>query len=290
MGHGHDEALVSTAWLAEHLDDPAIRIVDASFTLPGVKPTGRDNFRAGHIPGAVYFDIDEISDHSTSLPHMLPKPEEFATAMAKLGVGDVHRVVAYEVGSLSTAARAWWMLRAFGHDDVAVLDGGLAKWAAEGRPVTTEIPKLASARFTTRFNSALVRNKAQIFDNLTSECDQVLDARAAERFAGTAPEPWPGRRSGHIPGSLSLPYTRLVDPATKTVLPAEKLAAAFRDAGVGADRPVVCSCGSGVTACALALGLYLIGREDVAIYDGSWAEWGLPGNTPIATGAPRHRP
>ena len=284
MPYANPDSLVSTEWLAAHLDAPDLRIVDASFTLPGVKPTGRELYEARHIPGAVFFDIEEIADEASPLPHMLPSPEKFAARMRKLGIGDGHKVVVYDSAGLSSAARPWWMLRVFGHRDVAILDGGLPKWQAEGRLVTDEVPAPRERHFTARLNTLLVRDKTQVMDNLASRREQVIDARSRGRFEGSAEEPRPGLRRGHIPGSVNLPYDQLTDPATRTLLPAEALARSFATAGLERNRPVVASCGSGVTACALAFGLHLLGWPDAAVYDGSWAEWGLPGDTPVATG------
>ncbi len=284
MPYANADALVSTEWLAAHLDAPDLRIVDGTFTLPGVKPTGRELYDARHIPGAVFFDIDEIADEHNPLPHMLPSPEKFAARMRKLGLGDGHKIVVYDSAGLSSAGRPWWMLRVFGHRDVAILDGGLPKWQAEGRPVTDDIPVLRERHFTARLNSLLVRDKGQVLDNLTARREQVIDARSRGRFEGSAKEPRPGLRSGHIPGSLNLPYDELTDRQTRTLLPAEALAALFATAGLERGTPVVASCGSGVTACALAFGLHLLGWPEAAVYDGSWSEWGLPGDTPVATG------
>jgi thiosulfate/3-mercaptopyruvate sulfurtransferase len=204
--------------------------------------------------------------------------------MRRLGIGDGHRVVVYDSAGFNSAPRVWWMLRVFGHADVAVLDGGLPKWLAEGRPVTDDVPMPRERHFTARLNTLLVRDKDQLIANLRSQREQVLDARAKGRFEGSTAEPRLGLRSGHIPGSLNLPYDQLADPETRTVLPPEALEARFAAAGLQRDRPVVCSCGSGVTACALAFGLHLLGWPDAAVYDGSWSEWGLPGGTPVATG------
>jgi len=286
MAYAHPDALVSTEWLAAHLGDSDLRVVDGSFKMPGVTPHAIDDYRARHIPGAVYFDIDRIADHRSSLPHMLPGEAAFAASMSELGIGDGDMVVVYDAAGLVSAARAWWMLRAFGHRRVAILDGGLPKWLAEGRTVTAEIPTPAPRPYNARFNPALVRTRAAVLANLTSKREQVLDARTRDRYEGTAAEPWPGRRPGRIPDSLNLPYGNLTDPKTRTVLPVAALQQQFDAAGVAPDKPVVTSCGSGVTACVLAFGLYLAGRNDVAVYDGSWAEWGLPGDTPVATGKP----
>jgi len=287
MPYAHPEALVSTDWLAAHLGDPHLRVVDCSFKLPGITPTARADYDRGHIPGAVFFDIDDIAQPGTSLPHMIPPPDLFARKMEALGIGDGDRVVVYDSAGLSSAGRAWWMLRLFGHPDVALLDGGLPKWQAEGRPLDDAAPTPRAACFNARFDPALVREKRALLENLTARREQVVDARASGRFDGTAAETRPGLRSGHIPGSRSLPYERVTDPQTKQLRNAEELAQLFRDAGVALDRPVVTSCGSGVTACALAFALHLIGHPGAAVYDGSWSEWGLPGETPIETGPAR---
>ncbi len=281
MTYANPESLVSTAWLADHLSSPDIRIVDATYYLPMQNKDARAEYSQRHIPGAVFFDIDEIADTGVDLPHMLPSPEKFSARMRKLGLGDGNRIIVYDGQGLMSAARVWWALRAFGHKDVAVLDGGLPKWLAEGRPVEDLPPMPRERHFTARVDHSKVRDIGQVRANLTGRREQLLDARSAGRFDGTEPEIWPGRRSGHIPGSLNLPYTDLLDPADKTFLPAERLRERFRAAGVDPNRPVVTSCGSGITACVLALGLHLIGHKDVAVYDGSWAEWGLPGDTPV---------
>ncbi|HKW55102.1 MAG TPA: 3-mercaptopyruvate sulfurtransferase [Stellaceae bacterium] len=284
MPYANSDALVSTEWLAAHLDAPDLRIIDGTFTLPGVTPTGHELYAARHIPGAVFFDIDEIADDSNPLPHMLPSPEKFSAHMRKLGLGDGHKIVVYDSAGLSSAGRPWWMLRVFGHQDVVILDGGLPKWQAEGRSVTDDIPALRERHFTARLNTLLVRDKQQMVGNLTAGREQVIDARARARFEGSAKEPRAGLRSGHIPGSLNLPFDELTDRQTRTLLPAETLAVRFAEAGLERGKPVVASCGSGVTACALAFGLHLLGWPDAAVYDGSWSEWGLPGDTPVATG------
>lgn len=284
MPYAHPEALVTTDWLAARLDDPRVRIVDASFTLPGITPTARENYHREHIPGAVFFDIDDIAEPGTSLPHMIPSPDLFAQKIGALGIGNEDRVIVYDTNGLSSAGRAWWMLRMFGHPDVALLNGGLPKWKAEGRPLTAAIPTPTPRRFTARFDPSLVRSKAAIVANLSRRHEQVIDARAAGRFDGSTPEVRPGLRSGHIPGSANLPYDRLTDPQTRELESAETLTALFHEAGVKLEQPIVTSCGSGVTACALAFALHLIGHPGAAVYDGSWSEWGLPGDTPVETG------
>jgi thiosulfate/3-mercaptopyruvate sulfurtransferase len=284
MPYAHPEAVVSTEWLAAHLDDPRVRVVDSSFKLPGITPTANEDYDRGHIPGAVFFDIDDIAEPGTRLPHMIPAPDLFAQKMEALGIGDGDRVVVYDSAGLSSAGRAWWMLRLFGHNDVAILDGGLPKWRAEGRPLDTILPSPPRRRFTARFDPALVRDKRALIANLSTRHEQVVDARAAARYEGTVEETRPGLRRGHIPGSRNLPYDQVTDPQTRQLRSAEELSRLFRDAGVALDRPIVTSCGSGVTACALVFALHLIGHPGAAVYDGSWSEWGLPGDTPVETG------
>ncbi|MGE0747734.1 MAG: 3-mercaptopyruvate sulfurtransferase [Rhodospirillales bacterium] len=282
MPYAKPDALVSTEWLAAHLDDPKVRAVDATWYLPNQKRTGREDFDERRIPGAAFWDIDAIADPATDLPHMLPDAAAFAAAMGALGIADDNRVVVYDSFGLMSAARAWWTLRHFGHDAVAVLDGGMPKWLAEGRPVERGAPRPpAPARFTARPRPALARGLDDMRRNLDTRSEQVLDARSAGRFNGTEPELRPQCRSGHIPGSLNLPFGDLLDPQTKTVRPAEALAQRFAAAGVDPAKPVITSCGSGITACVLALGLHLVGRDDVAVYDGSWTEWGGRRDTPV---------
>jgi thiosulfate/3-mercaptopyruvate sulfurtransferase len=282
--YANPDALVSTEWLAAHLAAPDVRVVDGSFKLRGVAPTAREDYERRHIPGAVFFDVDEIADEASPLPHMLPSSEKFAARMRKMGLGDGNRIVVYDTAGLVSAARVWWMFRVFGHRDIAILDGGLPKWLAEGRPVDDLTPHPRERHFTSRFDGTLVRSKAQILQNVEARREQVVDARAVNRFEGSVDEPRPGLRRGHIPGSLNVPIDRLTDPQTKTVRPAAELRRLFEEAGVDLGRPVAATCGSGVTACGVAFGLYLLGRPDVAVYDGSWSEWGLPGDTPIETG------
>jgi len=287
MPYAHPEALVGTDWLAAHLSDRHVRVVDGSFKLPGITPTAREDYDRVHIQGAVFFDIDDICEPGTSLPHMIPSADLFARKVGALGIGDDDRVVVYDAVGLSSAGRAWWMLRLFGHHDVALLDGGLPKWRAEARPVDAAAPTPPPRHFMARFDPSLVRDKRALIENLATRRDQVADARAAGRFDGTTPEVRPGLRSGHIPGSRNVPYEFVTDPVTRQLKSADELAQLFHDAGVALDRPVVTSCGSGVTACALAFALHLIGHPGAAVYDGSWSEWGIPGDTPIETGPAR---
>jgi thiosulfate/3-mercaptopyruvate sulfurtransferase len=284
MPYARPDALVSTEWLAAHIRDPNIRVLDSSFKQPGVTPTARADYDAGHIPGAVYFDIDDVARPGTTLPHMIPSAERFAEKMAERGIGNDDKVIVYDANGLSSAGRAWWMLRLFGHDNVALLDGGLPKWKREGRPLETATPAIPKRQFTARFNPRMVRDKPAVIANMTSEAELVVDARSAGRFDGSAEETWPGRRRGHIPGSRNLPFDLVTDPQTKQLKDAEALKALFAEAGVPLDAKIVTSCGSGVTACAVAFALHLIGHPGAAVYDGSWSEWGLPDGPPIATG------
>ncbi|HEX2885036.1 3-mercaptopyruvate sulfurtransferase [Vineibacter terrae] len=284
MPYARPDALVSTEWLAAHLDAPDVRVVDGSFYLPAQNRDAKAEYAAQHIPGAVFFDIDEIADSDSPLPHMMPSPEKFSSRVRRLGLGDGVRVVVYDGNPMMGACRVWWMFRAFGHKDVAVLDGGLPKWQREGRPVTDEPAMPRERHFTARLDSTLVRDAAQVKRLLDSKAEQVVDARAAPRFRGEAPEPRPGLRLGHMPGALNLPYADLIDARSGTMLPQEALKQRLAAAGIDATRKVTASCGSGVSACVVALGLYLTGAREAAIYDGSWAEWGSREDTAIVTG------
>ena len=283
MTYANPDALVSTEWLAAHLEAPDVRVVDASRPLTTEDRDARAAYEARHIPGAVFFDIDEIADSENPLPHMLPSPEKFASLVSRLGLGDGHRIIAYDRAGLYSAGRAWWMFRVFGHDDIAVLDGGLPKWLREGRPTESGKSMPGERKFTSSMNTLLVRDLDHMKENLESRREQVLDSRPAGRFAGTEPEPRPGLRSGHIPGSLNLPYTDILDPDTGTVRSADALRARVTEAGIDLDKPVITTCGTGVTAAALALALYLLGHGDAAVYDGSWTEWGGRDDTPVET-------
>ena len=273
--------VVSTAWLGEHLGEPSLRVIDATWYLPALQRDARAEFREAHVPGAVYFDIDAIAERESGLPHMLPDATTFGEAVGALGIGDGDRIVVYGGKYLSASARVWWTFRVFGHERVAVLDGGFPRWREEGRPVEAGDARPAVGRFTARFRPELVASLEDVRRNLETHRMQVLDARSPGRFAGTEPEPRPGLRGGHIPGSLSLPYDRLFRREDGTLLPPGDLRRLFEDARVEPGRPVVTTCGSGVTACILALGLQLVGRHDVRVYDGSWAEWGGRADVPV---------
>ncbi len=284
MSMPSSDALVSTEWLANHLHAPDVRVVDGSYYLPHEGLDPRAEYEVHHIPGAVFFDIDEIADTTSPLPHMLPPPEKFSSRVRKLGLGDGVRIVVYDQRGIMSAPRVWWTFRFFGHEDVAVLDGGLPKWLHENRPVEEGPVRVGERHFTPRVNSLMPRDREQMLTNLARRREQVLDARSAGRFAGTDPEPRADLRGGHIPGSLSLPFTDLLARETQTLLPPEQLRERFTAAGVDMSQPVVTTCGSGITAAVLALGLHLAGHDDVALYDGSWADWGQPGDTPVETG------
>ena len=275
--------LVETEWLAENLDNSDIRIVDATWYLPTVERDGIENYDAGHIPGAVFWDIDVIADSQSSLPHMMPDETTFQGYMKMLGIGGDHHVIVYDNTKMMTAPRVWWTLRVFGHERVSLLNGGQNKWSAEDRPLTTDAPEIPETTFRAIFNSSMIRSVDDVWANLRTSDEQILDARGAGRFDGIDPEPRPECRSGHIPGSQNLPFNELIDPQMGTVLPIKELASRIQAAGIDDVRPVVTTCGSGITACVLALGLHLTGRHDVAVYDGSWTEWGGREDTPVAS-------
>jgi thiosulfate/3-mercaptopyruvate sulfurtransferase len=272
--------VVSTAWLADRLGDSDLRILDATWYLPHLGRDAQAEYRQAHVPGAVYFDIDAVADRRLGLPHMLPDAATFGEAVGALGVGDGDRVVVYGGKHMIASARVWWTFRAFGHDRVAVLDGGFPRWREEGRPVESGAASPMRRRFMARYRPELVTALEDVRRNVEARTAQVVDARSAGRFAGTEPEPRPGLRSGRIPGSLNLSYDRLFR-ADGALLPAGDLRRVFEDARVDLSRPVATTCGSGVSACVLALGLHLAGRPDVSVYDGSWAEWGGREDVPV---------
>lgn len=276
-----DTLFVSVEELAHRLHAPDTRVFDASWHMPATGRDARAEFLAGHVPGAVFFDIDAIADHTTDLPHMLPTPEAFAAAIGALGLGDGMRAIVYDSVGLFSAPRLWWTLKVFGVDDVATLAGGLPAWIAAGHPVETGPAQPAPARFTPRCDPGLVADAAQVRAALAADAAQVVDARSAERFRGAAPEPRPGLRSGHMPGARNLPFQnvvengRLMDPAS--------LEAAFAAAGVDLNRQMIATCGSGLTACILSLARAATGRGPATVYDGSWSEWGARTELPAKT-------
>ena len=273
---------ISTEWLADHLGDDNLVVVDGSWYLPAMKRDGFKEYRAGHIPGAVYFDIDEIADHGSGLPHMLPPPEAFALHMRRLGVGDGMKVVVYDGAGLFSAPRVWWTFRVFGAKDVFILDGGLPKWRAENRPLESGMASRAPADFTPHFDKKLVADLERVEEALGKNSAQVVDVRPAERFRGEAPEPRAGVRSGHMPGSLNVPSSKLVEDGTLAA--PDKIRSALEAGGVNPDQPVIASCGSGVAAAILWLALDSLGKPPLALYDGSWSDWGSRTDKPLATG------
>jgi thiosulfate/3-mercaptopyruvate sulfurtransferase len=274
--------LKSTEWLAEHLRDRNVVIVDGSMFLPTQKRDAHAEHLSGHIPGAVFFDVDAISDHSTELPHMLPGAGQFGEAVGALGIGDGDTVVVYDSLGLYSAARVWWTFRIFGATNVFILDGGLPKWKAEKRLLETGDTKKTPKKFHAEMNVAPVAMLTDVRMALTDQSSQIVDARSAERFAGKAPEPRPGLRSGHMPGSFNVPFDRVLENGR--LASPEHIKEAFTSAGVDLDKPIITSCGSGVTAAILTLALESIGRTPKGLYDGSWSEWGARPDVPVERG------
>ena len=277
------KTLVSTDWLANHLKDPDLRVLDASWYMPDTGRNGRAEYEAGHIPGARFFDIDEISDQRSSLPHMAPPPEKFISRMRAMGIGDGHQVVIYDGAGLFSAPRVWWTFRLMGKVDVAVLDGGLPKWRAEGREMEDMPPVVRDRHMTISRQNGLVKDVTQVAHASKLLEAEIIDARSAPRFKGEVAEPRPGLRSGHIPGSRNVPFTNVLNP-DGTMKSPEDLRAAFAASGVDLSRPVITTCGSGVTAAVLSLALERIGHRNHALYDGSWSEWGMYDDLPVEKG------
>ena len=277
------KTLVSTDWLAEHMKDPDLRILDASTYLPGVDRDGRTEYDAVHIPGARFFDIDDVSDGRSDLPHMVPPIEKFMSRVRAMGVGDGHQIVVYDGSGLFSAARVWWLFRLMGQNNIAVLDGGLPKWIAEGREVEDLAPVIRDRHMTVRFQNQMVRDVTQVSSASKLGTSQIVDARAAERFRGEAPEPREGLRSGHIPNSRNVPFTDLLND-DKTMKTPDQTRAIFESAGVDLKKPIITTCGSGVTAAVLGLALERMGHDMWSLYDGSWTEWGMFPTVPVATG------
>jgi thiosulfate/3-mercaptopyruvate sulfurtransferase len=277
------KTLVSTDWLAEHLKDPDLRILDASIYLPGVDRDGRTEYDAVHIPGARFFDIDDVSDGRSDLPHMVPPIDKFMSRVRAMGVGDGHQIVVYDGSGLFSAARVWWLFRIMGQSNIAVLDGGLPKWIAEGREVEDLAPVIRDRHMTVRFQNQMVRDVTQVSSASKLGTSQIVDARAAGRFSGELPEPREGLRSGHIPNSRNVPFTDLLND-DKTMKTLDQTRAIFENAGVDLKRPIITTCGSGVTAAVLGLALERMGHDMWSLYDGSWTEWGMFPTVPVATG------
>ena len=274
-----DGPLVATDWLGAHLGEPGLRVVDGSWYLPSENRDPRAEYADGHLPGAVYFDIDRISDSSSPLPHMFPDAEIFAAAVGELGIAGDDHVVCYDGGTMSAAGRVWWMLRAFGHEKVQVLDGGAGKWRSEGRPWNGDVIAPLRSHYEVPGPARGVRGIEDVLAVIGTLGEQILDARAAARFAGTAPEPRAGMRSGHMPGAFNLPYGELL-AADGTLLPAKALDEKFQASGIDLSAPIITSCGSGVSATVLLLGLEVLGHAGT-LYDGSWSEWGGRDDTPV---------
>jgi thiosulfate/3-mercaptopyruvate sulfurtransferase len=277
------ESLVSTDWLEEQLGAPDLKVIDGTLFLPGEARDARAEYESEHIPGAVFLDLEEVSDTSNPIPHMVPPEAKFASRMASLGLGDGQRFVVYDNSPLHSAARAWWMLKSFGAHYVAILDGGLQKWKAEGRALESGRPQVRHGHFSPSFDAGAVVDKDSVAGLLGSGGHEIVDARGSGRFTGEEAEPRPGMASGHIPGSKNLPQGKLFNP-DNSWKQGDDLNDAYASAGVDLAKPMVATCGSGITACVLLFGAHLLGKEDARLYDGSWSEWGADPATPKATG------
>ena len=276
--------LVQSEELNNHLEHPNLRIVDASWHLPNEKRNGLQEFELEHLPGAVFLDLDEVSDPENELPHTIPTEEYFSKKIGELGIGNDSWVVVYDTTGLFSAARVWWMFRAFGHERVSLLDGGLPKWKAENRPISHGRSETKPSQFRAVFNKQMFCDWESVQDHAKDQNSLILDARPSERFSGEVDEPRPGLRSGHIPNSKNLPFMDLLEGSDRRLLSVDKMKDKFEATSFSADKEIVCSCGSGVTACILALGLHLMGHQQVKIYDGSWTEWGSRHDLSLETG------
>ena len=283
MTRDDPKTLVSTQWLAAHLKDPDLRVLDASWYLPGSKRDPFAEYQAAHIPGARFFDLDDVSDHRSDLPHMVPPVEKFMSRMRAIGVGDGHQIVVYDGSGLFSAPRVWWLFKLMGQMDIAVLDGGFPKWQAEGHPVEDLPPILRDRHMMVRRQNQMVKDVTQVSAASKLGESEIVDARSPGRFYGKDPEPRPGLRAGHIPGSKNEVDKDLLK-ADDTMKSPDEMRQVFLEAGVDLDKPVITSCGSGVTAAILSLGLTRMGKTDHSLYDGSWTEWGMFPTLPIATG------
>ena len=283
MTQDDPKTLVSTNWLKANLKHPNLRVLDASWHFPTENRDPVSEFALGHIPTARFFNIDDISDHRSALPHMVPPVEKFMSRVRALGVGDGHQIVVYDSKGLFSAARVWWLFRMMGHDKIAVLDGGLPKWVADGNPVDEAKPVIRDRHMTVQLQPHMVRDVTQVAHASKLLDHEIIDARAAARFRGEAPEPRQGLRAGHIPGSKNLPFTQLLN-GDHTMKTTAEMAGEFQKAGVNLSKPVITTCGSGVTAAVLSLALERIGKKDHSLYDGSWTEWGQFPTLNVATG------
>ena len=272
--------LVSTAWLSAHLDDQNMRVFDSSWHMPNAGRNAQNEFDDAHIPGALFFDVDEISDTDSPLPHMMPSEEKMASRLRSFGVTNTDHIIIYDNSAGLSAARGWYMFKSFGHENVSILDGGFEKWTKEGHPVTDDIPIYGSSHYIASKDNNATRTVDQLIENITTKAEQVIDARSNGRFLGTEPEPREGLKSGRIPGSFNVPFNTLLSDE-KTFKSPDQLKEIFLSSGVDLEKPIVTSCGSGMTACVLLFALELIGQNDNSLYDGSWTEWGSHPETPV---------